>query len=109
MRDLVVVFTTMPDDARSDEVARTIVDERLAACVNVLAPMMSTYRWKGAIECEAERQLVIKTTRGRLTALEERLRALHPYELPEFLVLTVEAASAGYAAWVTEQTRTPDG
>jgi periplasmic divalent cation tolerance protein len=105
MRDLVVVFTTMPDDARSDEMARTLVDEHLAACVNVLAPMISTYRWKGAVERETERQLVIKTTRARLTALEARLRALHPYELPEFLVLTVEAASAGYAAWVTEQTR----
>jgi periplasmic divalent cation tolerance protein len=107
MGDLVVVLTTMPDDERTDELARAIVDEQLAACVNVLAPMMSTYRWKGAVEREAERQLVIKTTRGRLSALESRLRALHPYELPEFLVLTVEAASAGYAAWVTEQTR-PD-
>ena len=105
MRDLVVVLTTMPDDGRTDELARTIVDEHLAACVNVLAPMMSTYRWKGAVEREAERQLVIKTTRGRLTALEARLRALHPYELPEFLVLTVESASAAYAAWVSEQTR----
>ncbi len=105
MRDLVVVFTTMPDDARADEMARALVDEHLAACVNVLAPMMSTYRWKGAVERETERQLVIKTTRGRLTALEARLRALHPYELPEFLVLTVEAASAGYAAWVAEQTQ----
>ena len=85
--------------------ARAIVDERLAACVNVLAPMTSTYRWKGAVEREAERQLVIKTTRDRLAALETRMRELHPYELPEFLVLTVEAASAGYAAWVTEQTR----
>ena len=105
MRDLVVVFTTMPDDARSDEMARALVDERLAACVNVLAPMMSTYCWKGAVERETERQLVIKTTRGQLTALEARMRALHPYELPEFLVLTVEAASAGYAAWVAEQTQ----
>ena len=105
MRDLVVVLTTMPDSARADEMARAIVDERLAACVNVLAPMTSTYRWKGAVEREAERQLVIKTTRDRLAALETRMRDLHPYELPEFLVLTVEAASAGYAAWVTEQTR----
>jgi periplasmic divalent cation tolerance protein len=106
MRDLVVALTTMPDDARADELARAIVDERLAACVNVLAPMTSTYRWKGALEREPERQLVIKTTRDRLTALEARVRQLHPYELPEFLVLTVEAASAAYAEWVTEETRT---
>jgi periplasmic divalent cation tolerance protein len=105
MRDAVVVLTTMPDDGRADELARALVDERLAACVNVLAPMTSIYRWKGVVEREPERQLVIKTTRDRLSALEARIRALHPYELPEFLVLTVEAASAGYAAWVTEQTR----
>ena len=66
--------------------ATTLVDERLAACVNVHGPMTSIYRWKGAVEHEAERQLVIKTTRARLPALEARLRELHPYELPEFVV-----------------------
>jgi len=105
MTDLVIVLTTMPDDARSDEVARALVDERLAACVNVLPPMASTYRWRGAIERETERQLVIKTTRDRLQALETRMRKLHPYELPEFLVLNVEAASIAYAGWVAEQAR----
>ena len=105
MRDLVVVLTTMPDDHRADELARTIVEERLAACVNVMSPMTSTYRWKGAVEREPERQLVLKTTRARLKALEARVRALHPYELPEFLVLTVEAASAAYAEWVSGETR----
>jgi periplasmic divalent cation tolerance protein len=99
-----VVLTTMPDDGRADELARTIVDERLAACVNVIGPMTSTYRWKGAVERETERQLVLKTTRDRLTALETRVRELHPYELPEFIVMTVDAASKGYAAWVSEQT-----
>ena len=66
-------------------------DERLAACVHVQAPISSTYRWKGAVERETERQLVIKTTRARLHDLEARLRALHPYELPEFVVLSAEA------------------
>ncbi|HYM25631.1 MAG TPA: divalent-cation tolerance protein CutA [Vicinamibacterales bacterium] len=105
MRDLVVVLTTMPDDTRTDEVARALVDEHLAACVNVMPPMTSTYRWKGRVERDTERQIVIKTTRERLSALEQRVRQLHPYELPEFLVLTVESASADYAAWVSEQTR----
>ncbi|HMD34163.1 MAG TPA: divalent-cation tolerance protein CutA [Vicinamibacterales bacterium] len=109
MRDVVVVLTTMPDDGRADELAGALVDERLAACVNVLAPMTSIYRWKGAAEREAERQLVIKTTRDRLTALEARVRELHPYELPEFVVVTVESASKAYAEWVTEQTRTDRG
>jgi periplasmic divalent cation tolerance protein len=104
MTNLVVILTTMPDDTRADELARTLVDERLAACVNVHAAMTSTYRWKSAVEREPERQLVIKTTRDRVAALEVRLRALHPYELPEFLVLSVEGGSDAYLRWVREST-----
>jgi periplasmic divalent cation tolerance protein len=104
MRDLVIILTTMPDDARADELAQTLVDERLAACVNVHRPMMSTYRWKGNVERDAERQLVIKTTRARLPAIEERIRALHPYELPEFIVLGPEGGSDAYLQWVGEVT-----
>jgi periplasmic divalent cation tolerance protein len=101
MPDLILILTTMPDDDRAEALARTLVDERLAACVNVHGPMMSTYRWKGEVEREAERQIVIKTARSRRAALEARLRELHPYELPEFVVLDA-AASAAYAAWVKE-------
>jgi periplasmic divalent cation tolerance protein len=104
MSDLVIILTTMPDDARADELARTLVDERLAACVNVHGPMMSTYRWKGTVERDAERQLVIKTTRARVPALEDRLRALHPYELPEFIVIGPEGGSDAYLRWVGEET-----
>jgi periplasmic divalent cation tolerance protein len=104
MSELILVLTTMPDDDRADAVARTLVDERLAACVNVHAPMMSTYRWKGAVEREPERQLVIKTTRDRGAALEARLRQLHPYELPELVVLKAEASDA-YGSWVEHETR----
>lgn len=102
MSDVRIVMTTISEE-RADELARTLVDERLAACVNVLAPMMSTYRWKGAIEREPERQLLIKTHASRLAALESRLRALHPYELPEFIVLQPDEASAAYAAWVKQE------
>ncbi len=104
MTNLVVVLTTMPDDQRTDELARTLVDERLAACVNVHAPMTSVYRWKDRVAQDPERQLVIKTTRDRLAALESRLRALHPYELPEFVVVPVEIESslAEYVRWVRE-------
>jgi periplasmic divalent cation tolerance protein len=101
MSELIIILTTMPDDDRADTLARTLVDERLAACVNVHGAMMSTYRWKGAVEREPERQVVIKTTRERRPALEARLRELHPYELPEFVVLTADASDA-YAAWVRE-------
>jgi len=105
MPDLVIVLTTMPDDGRADELARTLVDERLAACVNVHGPMMSTYRWKGSVERDAERQLVIKTTRDRIAALEARLRLLHPYELPEFVVIGVEGGSDKYLRWIHDETR----
>jgi periplasmic divalent cation tolerance protein len=104
MTNVVVILTTMPDDARTDELARTLVDERLAACVNVHAPMVSTYRWKGAVERDPERQLVIKTTRNCVAAVEKRVRQLHPYELPEFLVVPVDSGSEAYLRWVAEST-----
>jgi periplasmic divalent cation tolerance protein len=100
----VVVLTTIGADADALALARTLVDERLAACVNVLPPMTSVYRWQGRIDEDQERQIVIKTARKRLTALEERLRQLHPYELPEFLVLSASGGSEGYLRWVGECT-----
>jgi periplasmic divalent cation tolerance protein len=101
MNALILVLTTMPGDDRAASLARLLVDERLAACVNVHEPMGSTYRWQGRIEVERERQVVIKTTRASLAALEARLRAIHPYELPEFIVIDAEA-SAAYAGWVAD-------
>ena len=104
MTDLILILTTMPDDNRVEGLARTLVEEGLAACVNVHGPMTSTYRWQEQVEVEPERQVVIKTTRARLAALEARLRSLHPYELPEFVILDA-SASATYASWVNEMTR----
>jgi periplasmic divalent cation tolerance protein len=103
MNDLILILTTMPDDDRAIGLARTLVEERLAACVNVHAPMTSTYRWQDALESAPERQVVIKTTRGRRTALEARLRALHPYELPELVVIDATGSEA-YAKWVRDAT-----
>ena len=103
MSDLIVILTTMPDDDRARDLARLLVEERLAACVNVHSSMTSTYRWKDAVEVEPERQIVIKTTRGRLAAIETRLLALHPYELPEFVVIDA-AAGAAYDRWVNGAT-----
>jgi periplasmic divalent cation tolerance protein len=100
-----VVITTWPADRDAGALARTLVTEALAACVNVLPEMQSVYRWQAEVQQDAERQLVIKTTRDRLPALEARLHALHPYEVPEFLVLTVEAGSPAYLAWLRESTR----
>ncbi|PYR70177.1 MAG: divalent-cation tolerance protein CutA [Acidobacteria bacterium] len=97
----VVVLTTLSASTDAVAFARVLVTDRLAACVNVLPAMTSLYRWKGAIEEDEERQLVIKTTSDRVAAIEARFRELHPYELPEFIVLSAEA-SAGYAAWLAE-------
>jgi periplasmic divalent cation tolerance protein len=105
MPQLVLMLTTMPDDERAEALARTLVDERLAACVNVLAPMTSIYRWKGVVAREPERQLVIKTTRAKVAELETRIRALHPYELPELLVVAVDGGSEAYLGWVSSETQ----
>ncbi len=100
----VVVWTTVSAETDWLALASTLVEERLAACVNVLAEMDSVYRWKERVERDRERQLVIKTTVDRVPALRERLRALHAYELPEFLVLPVIDGSDDYLAWVREST-----
>lgn len=105
MTDIVIVLSTAPDDDRAEQWARQLVDERLAACVNVHAPMVSVYRWQGQVERDSERQIVIKTTRERLPALEARINELHTYELPEFVVVAVDQGSAAYLAWVRDQVR----
>lgn len=97
-----VVLTTIGIDVDGSALAQTLVEERLAACVNVLPAMTSTYRWRGQVEQSREQQLVIKTSSERLPALEARLRELHPYELPEFLILIADGGSQTYLAWVRE-------
>ena len=108
MTDLVLILTTVPADDRAEAIARSLVDERLAACVNVLAPMISFYRWKGTVDRDGEQQLVIKTTRDRASRLWTRLRELHPYELPEWVVIPVLEASPEYLEWVRAETDAPD-
>jgi periplasmic divalent cation tolerance protein len=102
MTDIVIVLSTVPDDEWAEQLARTLVDEKLAACANLHAPMVSIYRWKGQVERADERQLVIKTTRSLVPALDARLKQLHSYELPEFLVVPVERGSDEYLSWVRE-------
>jgi periplasmic divalent cation tolerance protein len=104
MNDVVLVLSTAPaGDNTAERIARAVIDERLAACVNIHAPIVSIYRWKGIVEHDSERQLVFKTTRAALPALEKRLREIHPYELPEFLVISTSGGSETYLEWVTEQ------
>ena len=99
---LAIVLTTIGADVEATGLARTLVDERLAACVSVLPAMTSIYRWHGRIEQDREQQVVIKTAPALLPALEARLRQLHPYELPEFIVLSPTAGSEAYVAWVRD-------
>jgi periplasmic divalent cation tolerance protein len=105
--DYVVVLTTMPAAGDAESLARTLVEERLAACVNLLAPMASIYRWEGQVEREPERQVVIKTARAKVPALQRRLHELHPYAVPEFVVLPILEGSEAYLRWVGESTAEP--
>jgi periplasmic divalent cation tolerance protein len=100
--DAVIVLTTLGADADAATLARTLVEERLAACVNVLPAMTSIYRWKGSVEQGREQQLLVKTTAGRIDALAARLRELHPYEVPELLVFRVDEGADEYLRWVRE-------
>jgi periplasmic divalent cation tolerance protein len=102
--DYVMVLTTLPADADSAAFAHALVTARLAACVNLLAPMESVYRWEGDIEQETERQVVIKTSRDRVAALWDRVRELHPYDVPEFLVLPIVDGNDAYLRWVADST-----
>jgi periplasmic divalent cation tolerance protein len=106
MTEVVLVLTTIPanDGDQAEQLARTLVGERLAACVNVLPAMLSVYRWQGAVEQETERQVVIKTTRARVPAVQARLAELHAYELHEFIVLPVADGGTAYLEWIGVET-----
>ncbi len=104
--DFVIVLTTMAAGGDPLRMATTLVEEELAACVNVLAEMQSVYRWQDGIEQDLERQLVIKTTAQRVPALWKRVRELHPDEVPEFLVLPIVDGSEAYLDWLAKSTKT---
>ena len=102
----VVVLTTIGSATDGETLARTLVTEHLAACVNLLPEMQSVYQWDGELTADRERQLIIKTTEGRLQALQARLHQLHPYDLPEFLVIPVTDGSPDYLQWLAGNTAT---
>lgn len=95
-----VVLSTVPDDERGATLARALVDEELAACVNLVPGVRSIYRWDGAVADDREQLAVIKTRRDRVEALIARLVALHPYEVPEAVVVPVDGGHPPYLAWV---------
>lgn len=104
MPDAVLVLTTVPSSDIGEEIARALVDAHLAACVNVLPAMVSIYRWQESVHRDSEHQVIIKTTRARLSAVRERLEALHPYDLPECLVISVDDGDPAYLAWIAGET-----
>ena len=100
MTDIVVVYVTAPDAETGARIGRALVEEELAACCNLVPGVRSIYRWQGAVQDDAEVLLVLKTRADRFDALAERVRAIHPYTVPEVIALPVAAGSAAYLDWV---------
>ncbi len=99
-----LVFTNLPDEATARALAAHLIGQRLAACVNILSPCTSVYRWEDRIEESKEIPLLIKTSRARYAALEEAIRAAHPYELPEIIAVPVHSGLPAYLSWVVTET-----
>lgn len=104
---VLVVLTNLPDRAAAVGLAQALVAERLAACVNILGPCQSVYRWKGAVESAEEVPLLIKTTTARYADLEAGIRRLHPYELPEIVAVPLARGLPDYLDWVVTETAAP--
>jgi periplasmic divalent cation tolerance protein len=105
-----LVFVTAANERQAEAIARALVAERLAACVNVVGPIRSIYRWRAAVEDEREFLLIIKTATHRFARVERRVRELHSYEIPEIVSVRLDAGSAPYLAWIFESispARTP--
>jgi periplasmic divalent cation tolerance protein len=103
--DAIVVLVTAPSAEKAAELARAAVEERLAACGNVVPAVRSIYRWEGKVQDDAEALLVLKSTRARFEALRERIVALHPYAVPEVIAIPMVAGSAPYLDWIAAETR----
>ena len=100
-----LVITNLPDRAAAERLAERVIGERLAACVNILAPCRSVYRWKGAVQHDEEHPMLIKTTAERYAALERALREGHPYELPEIIAVPIDRGLPEYLSWVETETK----
>jgi len=100
-----LVLTNLPDRETAERLAGELMEKRVAACVNILAPCRSVYRWKGAVQREDEHPVLIKTTAERYPALEAAIRAAHPYELPEIIAVPIEHGLPAYLAWVDAESK----
>lgn len=100
-----LVLTNLPDRAVAERIAAMLIERQLAACVNILAPCRSVYRWKGAVQHDEEHPVLMKTTAERYPALEQALREAHPYELPEIIAVPIERGLPAYLDWVAAETK----
>ena len=101
----IVTLCTVPDRESGERIAHALVEERLAACVNLVPGLTSVYRWQGKVEKEAECLLIIKTGVSRFEVLKQRIKALHPNDLPEIIALPIIHGDAAYLNWITESTK----
>jgi len=103
--DPLLVISNLPDRASAETLAKALIERRAAACVNVMSPCFSAYRWQGAVETAEEHPIFAKTTRDRYELLERVIRELHPYELPEIIAVPLAGGLPAYLAWVEAETR----
>lgn len=103
MQEFIVVYVTVSSAEEGARIARSLVEERLAACVNQLPGVRSTYRWEGKLEESGEELLLIKTRKDLFTALQQRVCELHSYAVPELIAVPIVAGSAAYLQWLDEQ------
>lgn len=104
MTDAIVILVTTGSEAEAEIIAKAVVEEQLAACVNILSPMRSIYRWEGQVADDREWLLLIKTRAERFAAVETRVKALHSYQVPEVIALPILAGAEGYLRWLREET-----
>jgi periplasmic divalent cation tolerance protein len=102
MTDAIVIFVTAGSETEAEKIARALVEEQLAACVNILSPIRSIYRWQGQVADDREWLLLIKTRAERFAAVESRVKALHSYQVPEVIALPIVAGMEGYLRWLQE-------
>lgn len=105
--EIYLAWNTCPDEGTARRIATRLVEEQLAACVNIVPEVTSIYRWQGAVETASECLLIIKTRAEQLSRLEQRIAELHPYDVPEFVTVAVEGGSEAYLRWLVEETRPP--
>lgn len=105
---ILLILTSFPNDTSARELAEILVDRRLAACINILQRCTSVYRWQGLTETASEVPVLIKTTRQRYEAVEQAIKSLHPYELPEIIAVPVDNGLPAYLQWIAHETTETD-